>query len=199
MDSDFPAMTNEKVRQKALEVLTAGGVVVLPTDTLHGLSAMITSGQAIRRIAAIKGDTHRMQFLLLAGSLSMVERYIVSFGCVDRATLEQVWPAAVTLILPAGSACPEWLGDTIAFRIPDKPQLQDLIERLGEPVISTSVNRTGEQPIVDLEEIKTSFGGLVDMIVAGETNTLLASTIVDLTGTAPQVIRKGDYVWDEPV
>jgi tRNA threonylcarbamoyl adenosine modification protein (Sua5/YciO/YrdC/YwlC family) len=197
MDALFPSISDKSVREKARDVLEAGGVLVLPTDTLHGLSAAVTSLQAVMRIAAIKGAASRTQFLLLADSIKMVERYVESFGCSGHDSLARLWPAPVTVILPAGDRCPDWLGDTVAFRVPDYPPLREVIRHLGVPVISTSINRSGEPPILDLGEIKNSFGDLVDMFVAGEVNTNLASTIVDLSGDRPEVVRQGDYVWGE--
>lgn len=197
MDALFPSICDKNVKKNARDCLDAGGVLVLPTDTLHGLSAAVTSGQAVRRIAAIKGKTSRTQFLLLADSIKMVQHYIKSFGCSDYDSLARMWPAPVTVILPAGNACPEWLGDTVAFRVPDYPHLRDVIKHLGVPIISTSINRTGETPMIDLGEIKNSFGDLVDMFVAGEVNTDQASTIVDLSGDRPEIVRQGSYVWED--
>jgi tRNA threonylcarbamoyl adenosine modification protein (Sua5/YciO/YrdC/YwlC family) len=193
----FPSIADEKTRQQAREVLAAGGVVVLPTDTLYGLSAAVSSGQAVRRIAAIKGAANRTQFLLLADSVGMVETFVRSFGCVDRARLERIWPAPVTVILPAGDRCPAWLGETVAFRVPDHAMLRDIIRHLGEPIVSTSINRTGESPMLDLGKIGDRFGDLVDLVVAGDVNSELASTIVDLTGESPEVVRRGDYEWED--
>lgn len=196
-ETAFPSISNENVRRKAREVLDAGGVVVLPTDTLYGLSAAASSGQAVRRIAVIKGAADRTQFLLLADSIEMVESCVRSFGCADRSRLERIWPAPVTVILPAGNRCPEWMGQTVAFRVPDHAPLRDLISQLGEPIVSTSINRAGEPPMLDLGEIGHRFGGQVDLIVAGDVNTDLASTIVDLTGESPEVVRRGVYEWED--
>jgi tRNA threonylcarbamoyl adenosine modification protein (Sua5/YciO/YrdC/YwlC family) len=196
-ETAFPSIADENARHEAREVLDAGGVVVLPTDTLYGLSAAVSSGQAVRRIAAIKGAANRTQFLLLADSVGMVETCVRSFGCVGRARLERIWPAPVTVILPAGGGCPEWMGETVAFRVPDHTMLRDIIKHLGEPIVSTSINRTGESPMLDLRKIGDRFGDLVDLILAGDVNSELASTIVDLTGERPEVVRRGDYEWED--
>lgn len=197
MSDEYPSISVEEIRYKAREVLAAGGVVVLPTDTLYGFSAAITSGQAVRRIAAIKGAATRTQFLLLADSIEMVDSYVDSYGCAARDRLLEIWPAPLTVILPAGKACPPWLGETVAFRVPDHEQLREIIEHLGEPIISTSINRTGETPMLELGSIGRRFGDLVDMVVSGGADSTRASTIVDLTGERPEIVRNGDYEWED--
>jgi tRNA threonylcarbamoyl adenosine modification protein (Sua5/YciO/YrdC/YwlC family) len=171
--------------------------VVLPTDTLHGLSAAISYSDGLRRIAAMKGSTGRKQYILLASSIEMVDQYVRSYGCASREALNDIWPGPLTAVLPAGGACPEWYGDTVAFRVPDLPPLLRLLEQLGEPVVSTSANRSGEPPLSDPADIQEQFGRSVDAVIAGpETPYNICSTIVDFAGEHPSVIRQGDYVWE---
>lgn len=196
MEEEFPHITDESVRREIFDILVAGGVVALPTDTLHGVSAAITYSNGLRRIAAMKETPGRKQFILLASSMEMVERYISSFGCTDRDRLDSIWPGPLTAVLPAGPECPDWYGDTVAFRVPDLPPLLELLERLGQPVVSTSVNRKNEEPLADPKDIKEQFGRSLDAIIAGPpTPYNVCSTIVDFTGDRPQVLRQGDYEW----
>jgi tRNA threonylcarbamoyl adenosine modification protein (Sua5/YciO/YrdC/YwlC family) len=197
MNDEFGQITSEEVKREVLETLRAGGVVVLPTDTLHGLSAAISYSNGLRRIGAMKGSTGRKQYILLASSIEMVDRYVRSYGCVDRDTLKNIWPGPLTAVLPAGPACPEWYGATVAFRVPDLPPLLDLLEQLGEPVVSTSANRSGESPLSEPVDIQRQFGRSVDAVIAGpDTPYNVCSTVVDFTGEHPKVVRQGDYVWE---
>jgi L-threonylcarbamoyladenylate synthase len=197
MNESFPSIANERTRRDALDALRAGGVVVLPTDTLYGLSAALSARDAIRRIARLKGSDEEKPYILLAASTEMVDRYVASYGCVDRDRLARAWPAPLTVVLPAAASCPPWVGKTVAIRVPALEPLRALISRLGEPVVSTSVNRTGRPPLSDPVEIGTEFGHAVDGIVAGPPGWRgVASTIVDVTGKAPVVLRKGSHDWD---
>lgn len=197
MENEFGYMSDAKTRRYALDTLRAGGVVVLPTDTLHGLSAAASSRDGIRRIAMIKGSTGRWQYILLASSIEMVDRYVSSYGCAGRDFLASLWPAPLTAVLPTAAACPEWCGDTVGIRVPDLPLLLEILEELGEPVVSTSVNRKGEEPLSDTDAIRKAFGQSVDAIVAGPpTRHSMGSTVVDFTGERPEVIRQGDYDWE---
>ncbi len=172
------------------------GVVIVPTDTLYGLSARLSSEKGHRRILDIKRGGSERRFVYLASTIDMVERYVDSLGCVSLETLERVWPAPLTAVFDSGSECPGWVGRTIAFRVPEHVLLRETIDRLGEPIVSTSVNRTGQPPLRDIEVIEREFGALVDLIVVGgDTVREGPSTLVDFTGPQPVVLREGRYDW----
>lgn len=179
--------------ERALELLRDGGVVVLPTDTLYGFHAAVSRRKAVERISEAKGAGHGRRYLLLAASLEMVEAHVASLGCASRAQLDALWPSPVTVILPAGRACPDWVGDTVAFRVPARDALRALIKDLGEPIVSTSVNASGETPVNDPLEIAARYDA--DLMVDGGDADASASTIVDVCGESPLVIRQGDYPW----
>lgn len=199
MNGHFPHISDRRSRDGALDILRSGGIVVLPTDTLYGFSAAISSPAAVNRITAIKRSDETKQYVCLAGSIETVEPYVRSFGCTSQDVLERAWPAALTGIFPAGKNCPSWIGDSIAFRVPALPPLLELLRELGEPVVSTSINLHGEPPLLDLSEIEERFGSSVDLIIAGPEKAArrAASTIVDFTGERPLVVREGDYSWGE--
>ncbi|HXV14830.1 MAG TPA: L-threonylcarbamoyladenylate synthase [Candidatus Krumholzibacteria bacterium] len=180
----------------AAESLVRGAVVVLPTDTLYGLSAALSHEEAVRRIASIKQAPQERRFIVLASSIEMVERYVASFGCATREDLAARWPAPFTAILPSGRACPAWVGPTVAVRVPAFDPIRALIERVGEPIVSTSVNRTGREPLDDAPAIMREFGDEIDAVFERRGEGGGASTIVDLCGKTARVVRAGGYAWD---
>jgi tRNA A37 threonylcarbamoyladenosine synthetase subunit TsaC/SUA5/YrdC len=99
------------------------------------------------------------------------------------------------VILPSGPSLPAWVGPTVAIRIPALESLRTLIEQIGEPIVSSSVNRAGQEPLRDAHEIRREFSSEVDLIVTGEVPGAVSSTLVDLCGAAPRVIREGAYAW----
>lgn len=180
----------------AATAMRDGGVIVLPTDTLYGFSAALDNRAAYERIISLKGSAPSRRFIALADTTDVVARYVAGWGSVARSALDAIWPAPLTAILPAGPACPPWVGDTIAFRVPANDFVRQVVAALGEPVVSTSVNRTGQPPMEDTDAIVKAFGEVVELIVArkGAAGTL-ASTLVDLTVAPARVVRQGDYAW----
>ena len=179
----------------ARETLARGGVVVLPTDTLFGFSATLSAADAVNRISAIKRAPNDRRYIVLASSIEMVDGCVQSYGCVTRESLARRWPSPLSVILPSGPSLPAWVGPTVAIRIPDLEPLRNLIAALGEPIVSSSVNRTGQEPLHDAHDIRKEFSSEVDLIVTGEVPGAVSSTLVDLCGASPKVIREGAYAW----
>jgi L-threonylcarbamoyladenylate synthase len=181
---------------KVTSVLARDGVVILPTDTIYGLSAPIASRAGYEQVVSLKrGETER-RFIYLADSIEMVSRYVAGWGCASEEALRQIWPAALTAILPSGREVPDWVGESIAFRVPESPELRAIIGAVGQPILSTSVNRSGEPPLRDVDAIAEAFDREVELMVIGEVDiAAAASTIVDFTGDRPRLIRRGGYAW----
>ncbi|HET6348182.1 MAG TPA: Sua5/YciO/YrdC/YwlC family protein, partial [Candidatus Krumholzibacteria bacterium] len=112
-----------------------------------------------------------------------------------REMLASRWPAPLSVILPSGAALPAWVGPTVAVRVPAMESLRRLIDAVGEPIVSTSVNRSGGGPLEDVHDIRREFSDEVDLIVTGEVPGGASSTLVDLCGKTPKVIREGAYAW----
>jgi len=191
------AIDDPRSADQAYEVLMRGGVAVLPTDTLYGLSARLSAEDGVRRISAIKRAPNDRRYIVLASSIDMVDGIVRSYGCGAREVLADAWPAPLSVIVPSGPSCPAWVGPTVAVRVPALAPLRALIERIGEPIVSTSVNRSGSEPLADAHEIRREMGDEVDVIVGGLSDGHLASTIVDLSGKSPRVVRRGSYAWAE--
>lgn len=189
-------LDDPRAQALASDALVRGAVIVLPTDTLYGLSAALSFEVAVRRIATIKHAPNDRRFIVLASSIDMVEKVVGSFGCATRASLAALWPASFTAILPSGSQCPAWVGPTVAIRVPASAPLCAVIERVGEPIVSTSVNRTGMPPLDDAQAILREFGEEVDAVFERNGPGGGPSTIVDLCGKTPRVVRGGSYTWD---
>jgi L-threonylcarbamoyladenylate synthase len=198
MVSKFKYLEEEQAQAETVRVLLKGGVVIIPSDTLYSLSSSISSAEGYRRILELKDCGSERSFLLLADSISMVRRYICSWGCAEEDRLAQIWPAALTAILPAGSECPKWAGSSVAFRIPDYQPVLNVLAEIGEPILSTSVNISGQAPLHRIEEINKIFGKKVDLVIAGkEPAQDLPSTIVDFTRSKPHLVRQGSYPWED--
>lgn len=186
------AAPSDRQRAEISLLLQRGGVVVLPTDTIYGLHAVATNARAVERITQLKGRADEKPFVVLASSLDQLDALGVVFRNDVRATLDDLWPAPLTAILPLRNPIPASRGrQSLAVRIPAVEWLRDLIRETG-PLVSTSANRSGEPPVSSPSELPADIADAVDGIVQTHATGNNPSTIIDLSGESPTVIREGD-------
>ncbi len=172
--------------------LTDGSVVIFPTDTVWGLACRLYDNTAIERIYTIKDRSKTKHLAVLCDSLVSVN----DIGIIDervRKLAYAFWPGALTLILPSTKSHFEKTGDkTVGIRIPNHEAALWLIKKNG-PLLTTSVNKSGSVPLMDLKEIINTFGNEVDHIYE-EYNAYylnVSSTTIDLTGDEIEYLRIG--------
>ncbi len=178
------------------DILLSGGIVVLPTDTIYGLHCIASRPDAIDRILALKGRT-KPGFIALASDLEMADSMVREWPGASRALLAKIWPAPLTAVLPASSDVSTVLSPrgAVAIRIPAFDELRSVGRTVGEPLVSTSVNVSGREPLTRIGEIMTEFPGLGAYIAQRGRPRTIPSTIVDFTAGRPRVVRKGSYRW----
>ncbi|MCB9462930.1 MAG: threonylcarbamoyl-AMP synthase [Candidatus Eisenbacteria bacterium] len=179
---------------KIIPAIADEGVIVLPTDTIYGLSCRWDSSAARDRLHQLKGGQRVAFFVSLVSDREMAYRYAVTPSDECRELLDVAWPGPVTAIFRAREgAVPDFVGSdgTIAFRFPNSPFLQELVRGVGVPVISTSANRTGEPHAESAEDAWSVFGEDVDLYVDGGPQEALPSTLVDVSGDKPKLLRVG--------
>jgi len=181
--------------EKAARSLGNGGVVVFPTDTLYGLGADVFSLPALERIFSIKGRPANLALPVLVAGLDQVEAVALPMSGQARRLAQQFWPGPLTLVMRRSTELPGLVtggADTVAVRMPDHLVPIALARRLGRPITGTSANLSGQPDLLDLIALETQLGGLVDHIIqAGPVPAGTASTIVDVTGDEPRLIRQG--------
>lgn len=189
----------EKVPDDVIEtvagVLLGDGVMAYPTETFYGLGAVCFSGKAVRRIYRLKARDAGKPLSLIVSGLAMVETLAVGPPPVFHRLAGEFWPGPLTIVLKASPSFPARLagpGHTIGVRIPSVPWLRRLVHEVGLPITATSANISGEGEISDPAEILRIFNDKVDIIVdGGETPGGRASTIIDITGPTPRILREG--------
>ena len=184
----------EKVRLIA-NTLKQGGVIAYPTDTFYGLGADCFSAEALQRIYRIKKREARKPFPVLISDLPMVKDLAAEIPAAFRALTAKFWPGPLTLVIKAAARLPAELvgvNRTIGIRLPNVTWLRELIRKVGFPIIATSANISGAGEIDSAEEVIRQFQDKVDLIVdGGRTPGGRPSTVVDLTGERPVVVREG--------
>jgi L-threonylcarbamoyladenylate synthase len=180
--------------KEAVQILKKGGVVVLPTDTVYGLGADAFCSKAVDRIYEIKKRPSHLPLPLLLSDVSQMSVIAESVPEVGWSLASRFWPGGLTLVLPKIASLPSYLarGHTVAVRIPNHPISLALIEGLGRPIIGTSANISGRPSCLTADEVKQQLGDKVDFIVdGGRCPGGGESTIVDVTGELPVIVRQG--------
>jgi L-threonylcarbamoyladenylate synthase len=185
----------KKQVERGIAILRHGGIVAYPTDTVYGLGASMTSHKGAERIYRVKQRPPDMALPLLVAKISQIEALSGTVPEVAHRLISEFWPGALTIVLPASSSVPEIVtagGTTVAVRMPAHPVPLALIESIGTPLIGTSANLSGRASPLTATEVQAQLGDEVDLIIDdGKPCPGTASTIVDVTGEVPVILREG--------
>jgi len=184
----------------AVTMVQAGGLVVLPTDTVYGLGADAFSPQAVQALLGAKGRGRTMPPPVLVGSVRAASALAESLGAYGQDLIDEFWPGPLTLIFRASSTLKWDLGDTngtVAVRMPLHPVALELLRRTG-PLAVSSANKTGAPAATTVAEAEEQLGEDVGVYLdGGPCAEGVPSTIVDLTGDMPRVLRAGAATIDQ--
>ncbi len=179
--------------RRAVEVLGGGGVLIYPTDTIYGLGCDITQKTAIERIRRIKGRDARKPMSFVCADLNDIARYARVSNYAYR-ILRRLLPGPYTFVLPATKETPRLLRSrqkTVGIRIPDHPVTAAIVKELGQPILSTSANRSEQDAITDPWQLEEELGHDVDLILECGQLPVLPSSVVSLVGDEAVVLRRG--------
>jgi L-threonylcarbamoyladenylate synthase len=183
----------------AVTTVQAGGLVVLPTDTVYGLGADAFSPEAVAALLAAKGRGRSMPPPVLVGSVRAAAALTETLGAFGQDLIDEFWPGPLTLVLRASSTLKWDLGDTngtVAVRMPLHPVALELLRRTG-PMAVSSANKTGEPATTTAAEAEGQLGESVEVYLdGGPCADIVPSTIVDLTSGMPRVLRAGAVSFD---
>ena len=187
---------NEAAIARVVKVLKDGGLVIYPTDTVYGLGCDITNTKALERIAKIKGvKLEKANFSFICHDLSNLSDYVKQIDTATFKILKRALPGPYTFILPGNSNLPKEFKKktTVGIRIPDNSIALEIVRQLGNPIVSTSIRDEDEviEYTTDPELIFEKWQNLVDMVIDGGYGDNVGSTIIDLSGDEPIVVREG--------
>ena len=176
-------------------MLAAGAVIALPTETVYGLAADVTNAAAVRRVYAIKGRPLDHPLIVHLPSAEHLERYAVDVPAAAQTLVARFWPGPLTLVLRKSDEVPLSVTGgqaTVALRMIDHPLAGEILRRFGSAVAAPSANRFGRVSPTTAEHVRSDLGDDVDLIVDGGAARFgVESTIVDLTGDVPAILRHG--------
>ena len=190
-----PDNPQPRLIRRAVEIIRAGGVVVYPTDSCYALGCHIGDKAAMERMRMIRQVDARHHFSLVCRDL----REIATYAKVDNQQyrmLKAATPGCYAFILEATREVPKRLQHpsrrTIGLRIPDHPVVNALLAELNEPILSSSLILPGDEaPLNDIDEIRERLANQVDLILDAGACGIEPTTVVNLTGDAPEIVRQG--------
>lgn len=199
----YPSSINDRFLDQAVKCLSDGGIIIYPTDTLYALACDALNQGAIERLCRLKGlNTQKNTLSIVCADISQASEY----ARIDNhayAILRRCTPGAFTFILPAATTLPKAFKGrkNVGVRIPDNAIARALVERLGNPLLTTSipVEEVSEFDVEMPDDIALHFESQpIDMMIDGGQGGTTPSTIVDITdSTNPEILRQGLADFDE--
>lgn len=187
---------NEKDINRVVEVLRRGGLIIYPTDTVYGLGCDITNTKALEKIARIKGvKLEKANFSFVCSDLKNLSDYVKQIDTSTFKLLKRTLPGPYTFIMQGNNNLPKDFKKkkTVGIRVPDNAIAQLIVERLGNPIVSTSIYDEDDviEYTTDPELIYEKWQNKVDIVIDGGYGDNVASTVIDLSGDVPVVVREG--------
>lgn len=191
--SVHPTHPQKRLIRLAADAVRNGGLIAYPTDSCYALGCHLGDAPALARMRAIRGIDERHRLTLMCRDLAEISAYaIVDDACFHL--LKRVTPGSYTFVLPARRQVPRRVTSrkTIGVRIPGHAAAHALLAELDEPMLSTTLTLAGESaPLADAQEIRARLERRLDLIIDGGPCGTESSTVIDLTGATPQVLRQG--------
>jgi tRNA threonylcarbamoyl adenosine modification protein (Sua5/YciO/YrdC/YwlC family) len=178
---------------KAINILKEGGVIIYPTDTVYGIGCDIFNKQALDRVKEIKSNPDIKLLSFICPNLKDIAKYAKVSDFAYKA-MKRLLPGPFTFILPAARNVPKKLWSkrkTVGIRIPDHPVALKIVEGLGNPIVSTSTTTRKGELLIDPMEIRSVFDFQVDLMLASGNLSGKPSSVIDLSGDEPVVVREG--------
>lgn len=179
--------------KEIVEVIKSGGVVIMPTDTIYGIIADATNEYAIQRVYEMKKRNENKPMLMLVNSIEMLEKYVSSISDIERKLIDELWPGALTIIFKKRNISDLLTGglDTVGIRYPDNKLLIDIMNELNVPLLSTSVNVSGDESATCINNINNLILDNVDYVYDMGECKGEPSTIVVVDNNELKVLREG--------
>ncbi len=193
--ADRPPADTEAALDRAADILRAGSLVAIPTETVYGLAADALDAEAVAGIFRAKGRPSTNPLIVHVSDAAMARRLAGAWPVSAEAIAAHLWPGPVTVVVPRGPSVPDIVtagGATVALRCPDHPLARRLIEKVGRPLAAPSANRSEAVSPTTAAHVLESLGNRIDLILdGGPCGRGIESTVVDCTVEPPRILRPG--------
>src|SRR5271154_814013 len=185
----------QKAVRRAVELLRAGEVVALPTETVYGLAANAFDENAVAKIFQIKGRPANNPIIVHVAGIEMAKSCAKNFPMIAEKLSKSFWPGPLTIVLSRSKEIPEIVtagGETVGIRWPSHPFIQAVIRECDFPLAAPSANLSESISPTNAEHVRQQLGGKIQLIVdGGQSQVGIESTVLDLTVSPPQILRPG--------
>lgn len=194
LSTHTPALFQVAVK-RAADLLRAGEVVALPTETVYGLAANARDQQAVAKIFQIKGRPANNPIIVHVAGVAMAKRCVADWPATADTLARAFWPGPLTLVLPRADEIPDNVtagGATVGVRWPGHPLIQAVIRECGFPLAAPSANLSGQISPTNAGHVRKQLGSKISLIIdGGQAQVGIESTVLDLTASPPEVLRPG--------
>ena len=178
---------------QTIEILKDGGIIIIPTDTLYAVACDALNPKAIEKVCRLKGiNPEKTNLSILCNDISMVSDY-AKFDNYAFKLMKDNTPGPFTFLFRAASSLPRAFKGRkiVGIRIPDNGAVRNLVEALGNPLLSTSISYQDQDYAINPDLIEEAYEDKADLMIKGDDGKLQPSAIIDCTGGAPEIIREG--------
>ena len=186
--------------EMSAKCLSNGGVAAVPTDTLYAFAASVFIERSVERIFELKGRPDNQGMPVLLDGIDRMNSCVLDIPELALPLMDVFWPGPLTIVLRRSPAVPSVVCgglETVGIRVPDHELTRGIVKELDAPITGTSVNRSDSESLNSAELIANEFGDQIDLIVDSCTGAGKASTVIDMTGVVPLVLREGAVNIDE--
>lgn len=182
---------------QVVEILENGGVIIYPTDTVYGIGCDIFNNKAVEKICRLRGlDPVKARLSFICSDISQISEYANQIDNETFKLMKRNLPGAFTFVLKSNNKVPKMFKNrkrTIGVRIPDNNIVQELVSKLGRPILTTSLKSDDEilEYFTDAYDIHEDFGNQVEVVIDGGAASNIPSTVVDCTSGDPVILRQG--------
>jgi L-threonylcarbamoyladenylate synthase len=192
---------DQKIVEETVSLIKSGGVILYPTDTIYGLGCNALNEEAVERIYTIKKRPGNQPMLVLIHAVDVLDALVEDLSSNAQKLINKFWPGPVTFVFRAKSSVPRYIQSEdgkIGIRLPNHEFCRQISQLSGAPVLSTSANISGLPQTGNVRILREVFARKVDLFIdAGNCNSITVSTIVDVTGSEPILLRDGVITYEE--
>lgn len=188
-----PDHPETKKIDRVIEILKSGGILVYPTDTIYGLGCDIFNKEAVEKIYLLKGRDRRKPLSIICSDIKEVAKYAI-IQDYAYSLMRKVLPGPYTFVLKAKSGIPKTFlpkNKTVGVRIPNNQICLDLAKKLGNPIITTSLNISGQEVMTSPNQLNKELINKIDVIIDAGELPQQPSSIIDLSADKPEILREG--------